>query len=138
MGSILGGIMGGGSSPGQDAQMQGLKATQQDLQAYRPEAMQSRLNALSNMSTAYQGANNALETLWGAPQGGPQTAAQKLNGGFGPPPQRMMGHEMPQGAFPGPMTSQQASAAEGHYTKKPQEYDPVSQLMDPLNIFGGW
>lgn len=136
MGSILGGIMGGGSSPGQDAQMQGLKATQQDLQAYRPEAMQARLNLLSNASTAYQGMNNALQTLWG-PKAGPQAPGQQLRGGFGHPPQRMMGHDLPQGPFPGPMTSQQASAAEGHYTRRPNDPDPMGQILDPLNIFGG-
>jgi hypothetical protein len=131
MGSILGGILGGGSSPGQDAQMQGLKASQADLQAYRPEAMQARLNALSNMSTAYQGANNALQTLWGAPPSNLPADRLQGMGSIGP---TMMGHPMPS---PGPSqgTSPQAVATGGSHFA--DEYDPVMRLLDPAGIFGG-
>lgn len=34
--------------------------------AYRPELAQANMNALSNMSTAYQPANNAMATMYGA------------------------------------------------------------------------
>lgn len=67
MGGIIGGIFGGGNSGAQQEQQASLARAQDAYQAYRPEAMQSRLNALSNISTAYQGANNALETMYGAP-----------------------------------------------------------------------
>lgn len=72
MGSILGGILGGGSSPGQAQQEAALRNATEAYRQYRPEAMQARLNAMGTISNAYQGANNALETLWGAPpSGGP-------------------------------------------------------------------
>jgi len=99
MGSILGGIFGGGSTPAQAGQQAAIKATQHDLAAYRPEAMQARLNALSNASTAYQGMNNALETLWGAPSGGaPVGVTANLRTNFGPAGigPRLMGHDLPQ------------------------------------------
>jgi len=132
MGSILSGITGGGSSPGQDAQMQGLKATQQDLQSYRPEAMQARLNLLSNASAPYQGMNNALETLWGAPQT-PQQGIGQLRGSYGPSPQRMMGHDMPRQELPPP----QHVGSDPNYVGQ-QGPDMMDQFLDPLNIFGGW
>lgn len=130
MGSILSGIMGGGSSPGQQAQMQGLKATQQDLQSYRPEAMQARLNLLSNASAPYQGMNNALETLWGAPQASPQGLGQLRS--MGTSGSRVMGHDLPQQLGPPQMVG-----SDPRYTR-PSEPDPVSQVLDPLNLFGGW
>lgn len=34
--------------------------------AYRPELAQARMNALSNISTAYQPMNNAMSTMYGA------------------------------------------------------------------------
>lgn len=92
MGGLISGVLGGGSSPGQEEQMRQLKVSREAIQAYRPEAMQARLNALSNMSTAYQGANNALQTMYGgAPKSnpGPYTALPSQ------PSQRFMGHEMP-------------------------------------------
>lgn len=133
MGSILSGVMGGGSSPGQDAQMQGLKATQGDLQSYRPEAMQGRLNLLSNASVPYQGMNNALETLWGAPPvkaGGPM---EQNRATYGSLPPRVLGHDLPQGQLPPP----QHVGSDPNYGGS-REPDMVSQFMDPLNIFGSW
>lgn len=54
------------------AQAQKLAAMQQAAQVYgqyRPQAQQARINALSNISTAYQPANNALATLYGGGTG---------------------------------------------------------------------
>lgn len=67
MGGILGGILGGGSSPGQQAQMQGIKGSVQDYQTYRQEMAQALLNTLNTANSSYQGANNGLATLYGAP-----------------------------------------------------------------------
>lgn len=121
MGGLLSGILGGGDSAGQQQQMGALKAARGDIQAYRPEAMQARLNALNNMTSAFQGANNALETLWGAPQqvGGQKHANLRV-------PQRMMGHDLPQEMPPqqGPMPGPQAQQGGG--------FNP----LDPLGIFG--
>lgn len=113
MGGLISGLLGGGSSDGQQQQMQALKASRRDIQAYRPEAMQARLNALNNMTSAFQGANNALETLWGDPNAKPK-----------PQPQRMMGHELPQEMpYQSPMPQQQQS-------------DFGFNPLDPLGIFG--
>ena len=92
MGGILGGLFGGG---GQEQQMQALKASRGDIQAYRPEAMQARLNALRAMTQGYQGANNALETLWGAPPPAPPATVGEQWRGI-QSGQRMMGHDLPQ------------------------------------------
>lgn len=116
MGGLISGILGGGNSAGQQQQMGALKAARGDIQAYRPEAMQARLNALNNMTSAFQGANNALETLWGDPNrkvGAPRTPAQ---------PQRMMGHDLPQQMPPSPGPQQQEDFG----------FNP----LDPLGIFG--
>ena len=94
MGGILGGLFGGG---GQEQQMQALRASRGDIQAYRPEAMQARLNALRAMTGGYQGANNALETLWGAPPQQPTGEAPWLKTQH---PQRMMDHDLPQQGLP--------------------------------------
>lgn len=114
MGGLISGLLGGGSSDGQQQQMNALKASRADIQAYRPEAMQARLNALNNMTSAFQGANNALETLWGDPN------VKKMPQ---PPPRRMMGHELPQQMPPSPSPQPQ----------QPSYFNP----LDPLGIFGG-
>lgn len=124
MGGLISGILGGGSSAGQNAQMGALKAARGDIQAYRPEAMQARLNALQNMTNAYQGGQNALETLWGAPQQ-PQKPSP-FNKGLQAMPQRMMGHDLPQGASLSPPQ------------QKPDTTDHAAQFFDPLNLFGEW
>ena len=127
MGGLLSGILGGGNSAGQQQQMQALKASRDDIQRYRPEAMQARLNALANMTGSYQGANNALETLWGAPQ---KAASPSLFGreAYGPsPPQRLMGHDLPSEPQPAPQGQRQ-----------PDYFgSAVSTVLDPLGIFGG-
>lgn len=61
----MGALFGGG---GQEAQAAALKAATDAYGNYRPEAMQARLNLLSNASTAYQGMNNALQTMYGGRQ----------------------------------------------------------------------
>ena len=68
MGDMLGGLFGGQTS-GEGQQLEMLKQMTEGLRQYRPEAAQSRLNALSNVSTAYQPANNMLETMYGPPTG---------------------------------------------------------------------
>lgn len=125
MGGLISGILGGGQSSGQQAQMQGLHAARGDIQAYRPESMQARLNALRAAQSAYQGTNNALETLWGAPQTGQGTGGLAPQGAA-PSPPRMLGHDMP---TPTPATDN------GHYTG--QQRDPLAQFFDPAGIFGG-
>lgn len=120
MGGMLSGILGGGSSPGQQQQQQALQASRADIQAYRPEAMQARLNALANATSSYQGANNALETLWGAPEEkGPPSLSI---GGVRPMPKRMMGHDLPQ---------------QGPAPQQPSQGYGGPSLIDPLGIFGG-
>lgn len=121
MGGIISGILGGGSSPGQQQQQQALKASRADIQQYRPEAMQARLNALKNMTDAYGGTQNALETLWGDPNAKPR---------IGGPPQRMMGHDLPQG---GPFPPRQPPGP-------PQQapVNPFPGIPDNLNPFKGY
>ncbi len=121
MGGLISGILGGGSSGGQQQQMQALKASREDIQRYRPEAMQARLNALNNMTSAFQGANNALETLWGDPNAKPQAV-----GGLTAAPRRMMGHELPQ---------QQPPQQPQQSPQKPQGMMGFNPL-DPLGLFG--
>lgn len=66
MGGIIGGIFGGsGNTEAERGQLESLRNAAMAFQQYRPEAMQARLNALSNISTAYQPANNLLETMYG-------------------------------------------------------------------------
>ncbi len=126
MGSIISGIFGGGSSPGQEGQMQALKASRNDIQQLRPELMQAKLNALKNMTDAYRGTNNALETLWGDPNAKPARV-----GGQPQQPQRMFGHDMPQGPMPQP-GPQQGPPQPG------QQPRPVlSQVFDPAGVFKG-
>lgn len=117
MGGLISGLLGGGSSDGQQQQMQALKASREDIQRYRPEAMQARLNALNNMTSAFQGSNNALETLWGDPNA--QKPAPQA-------PQRMMGHDLPQEMpYQGPMQGPPQGDQPGGFN-----------LLDPLGVFG--
>jgi hypothetical protein len=132
MGSLISSIFGGGESEGQAGQMAAMQQSRDAAHAYRPEAMQARLNLLSKASGAYQGMNNALETMYGGrgPKvgGGPQ-------GGI-PPQPTFGGHALPQGG--GPMFP------EGRPTTGPgsqptpggeQGFNPM-MLLDPANIFG--
>lgn len=62
-------IFGGNSGPtdqANKAKLNQMQAAAQNYQAYRPEAAQARMNALSNRMQAYQGANNALASMYGA------------------------------------------------------------------------
>ncbi len=122
MGSIISGIFGGGESAGQQQQMQALRASRDDIQRYRPEAMQARLNALNNMTAAFQGANNALETLWGDPSAKPAGV-----GGLTRRPQRMLGHDLPQ-----PYASAPQQAPPQQQSQGMMGFNP----LDPLGIFG--
>ncbi len=123
MGGILGGLFGGG---GQEQQMQGLRASRADIQALRPEAMQARLNALRAMTSGYQGANNALETLWGAP---PSTAPRDdfATGRHN----RMMGHDLPRPA-PQQASPQQLPPQPGPQAQLPQGSDLEMGFMSQL------
>jgi hypothetical protein len=127
MGGIISGILGGGSSPGQEAQMEGLKQSRAGIQRYRPEIMQAHLNLLSNASKAYQPMNNALETMYGGrgpkpsqpapgPQGGPPAGGAAPN-----QPPRFMGHDVP---------------PQGQPTGGP--YDQIYNFLDPAGIFKGF
>lgn len=126
MGSMISGLLGGGSSPGQQQQMQALQASRGDIQQLRPELMQAKLNALANATSAYQGSNNALETLWGDPNAAPQGPPQGRTG----MPRRMMGHDLPQDSggqsWQAPPQRRASPIAQG-----------ISTVMDPLNFFGG-
>src|SRR5688572_10925534 len=138
MGSMISGLLGGGESAGQEAQMAALREAQGNIQAYRPEAMQARLNALSNMSTAYQGANNALETMYGGgSKMGPVDLGAKFRGGK---PEKFMGHDLPEqsaGAAIGAIGGQSPQRPQG----RPQIgqgngwEDTAAMAVDPLGIF---
>lgn len=129
MGSLISGILGGGQSDAQAGQTAALRQAAENAQAYRPEAMQARLNLLNKATGAYQGMNNALETMYGGRGkvgGAFRDAADKstaqpseaLKGTFG-------GHQIPQQPMPqqGPQRSQQQGSS--------------FSLLDPLGIFNG-
>lgn len=138
MGGLVSGILGGGESPGQAGQQAALQASREDIQAYRPEAMQARLNALSNMSTAYQGANNALETMYGGtPTGSRFGGLRDVSSG-----KKFMGHDLPeqaagmpnvggQGGAPSPQGRPQIGQGNGWE-------DAAAMAVDPLGIFRGF
>lgn len=115
MGSIVTGFMGGGSSPGQEAQMQALKQGGRDYNDYRQQAMQARLNLLGSAMLPFQGANNMLETLWGDPN-------QKRH--FGP-----FGHR------PQPPQTPMGQQAQQMRPTQQNDDDPGSRLLDPLGLF---
>ena len=73
MGSILGGILGGGSSEGQEQQQAAIRQAGQGYQQYRPELFQAMMNSLNQANSAYQPANNMLATMYGPKTGGPQS-----------------------------------------------------------------
>lgn len=117
----MGGLFGGGQSDGQQAQTAALRQASEAARAYRPEAMQARLNLLSKASNAYQGMNNAMETMYGgrSPRvgtGGMDSAPQNPHGLTG------------SGTFGGhPMPQQPAQ-------QRMQGFDPMS-ILDPAGIF---
>ncbi len=66
MGGIISGILGGGEkSDDQEAQLESMRAMAAGIRDYRPEAMQARINAMNQSAKQYQGASNALETMYG-------------------------------------------------------------------------
>jgi hypothetical protein len=145
MGGLISGILGGGESAGQEAQMQQLKASREAIQAYRPEAMQARLNALSNMSTAYQGANNALETMYGGGGGTPMigTPGGRQTWGAGQP-SKFMGHELPAGNPVQEATSTASMIGNGQPRPNRPPLgegdnwdDKAAMMLDPIGIFRG-
>ncbi len=146
MGGMISGILGGGESDGQAAQMAALKEAQANIQAYRPEAAQARLNALSNMSTAYQGANNALETMYGGhgPKMGPVGVDKLGAGGFQTKPkgEKFMGHDLPEQAAQAgmPQVGGPAGSPQGGRPQIGQGNgweDSAAMMVDPLGIFRG-
>src|SRR5258708_1333725 len=52
------------------------------LNAYRPERQQGLMNTIGNRSTAYQGANNALASMYGT--GGAQPPSQLMSNPMSP------------------------------------------------------
>ncbi len=75
---------------------------------YRQQAQQARMNALSNISTAYQPANNALATLYGGGTGQVPFAARPANyapitAGGGPGQSAYRPQPIPAGAAQGVM-----------------------------------
>lgn len=126
MGGLLSGILGGGESPGQQAQMAGLQQSREGIERYRPEAMQAHLNLLSNASKAYQPMNNALETMYGGrgTNKPPTIGDYKPMGG-------PMGGMSPQGP-PGPQGPPQGRpGAQGGFGAG----DLPGFLLDPLGLF---
>ncbi len=122
MGSMISGILGGGQSPGQQAQMQGIQASREDIQRYRPEAMQAALNAFAQASSAYQPMNNMLETMYGG------------GGGAKPPPDFRNFKPMPRTA---PPQGAAPPAQPGRPQGRPDPYNNNVglQLLDPAGIF---
>lgn len=127
MGSILGGILGGGSSPGQAQQEAALRNATEAYRQYRPEAMQARLNAMGTISNAYQGANNALETMWGTPSADKGSPAERLKGGG----LRAMNPSQPVGPPPPRLPEQRPGGASSRGGLD------MSFFMDPLGLFRG-
>jgi hypothetical protein len=130
---MISGILGGGNSEAQAAQQAELAQARGALQAYRPEAMQARMNLFNNASSAYQGANNALETMYGGraePVGG-------LRGGLTAmePRKTVMGHEMPQQPMAQPQGQPQPGPrriGDGNGWE-----DTAARFIDPAGIFRG-
>lgn len=123
MGGLVTGLLGGlgGNSQAQQAQQAELAAARQAIQAYRPEAMQARLNGFSAASSAYQPANNALQTLYGGrPE--PRTPQQMLTSTGGM--KRAMGHELPQQM---PSQAPQSAPTQSRYLWE----DPLWNVLNP-------
>jgi hypothetical protein len=131
---MLSGLFGGGGdSEAQAAQQAELAKARAALQQYRPEAMQARLNLFNNASTAYQGANNALETMYGG--GG------NVGGGGGESPRRLMGHDLPADAGGGgsaPMPpGQQGPPPRQHIGDGNRWEDTAARFIDPAGFLRG-
>ena len=132
MGGIISGILGGGSSPGQEAQMAGIQQSREGINRYRPELMQAYTNLLSNASAAYQPMNNALETMYGGrPNPKMDKGSFNAGGNLGPGRGmgRFMGHDLPSQPVPG--------SAGGTGRDSGKAADDIYSLLDPTNVFGG-
>lgn len=132
MGSILGGILGGGSSPGQQSQMNAIHGSAQDYQAYRQEMAQALLNTLNQANSAYQGTNNALETLYGAP--GPKSQGLGVGGAWDARPSQPS-QPMPSKPTP-PMGGSSMGNAPRHASSGDDPWITAGQaLLDPAGVF---
>ena len=113
----MGSLFGGG---GQEEQSAALANATRNYEQYRPDAYQAQMNSLNNAMSAYQGANNALQTLWGAkPQ---QSSGMPHLSAMPKAPATPMGM-MTQPPQVGPNRPSQPEA------------DPIKMLFDPLGIF---
>lgn len=130
MGSLLSGILGGGQSEAQAGQTAALRQAAENAQAYRPEAMQARLNLLNKATGAYQGMNNALETMYGGRGKVGQPYRDAASQGTQRPDVKATfgGHQVPQGPMPPQPQAQQPQ----------QPHQRGFNILDPLNIFGGF
>lgn len=140
MGGLISGILGGGSSAGQEAQLAEMAKAREAIQQYRPEAMNARINAMKNAQGAYQGANNALETMYGGGSGPSLSPTAKIEGALaGTRPKRFMGHDLPTAPMaPTPGVGGQPRP-QGHPGKPPPDAaDAAFMMLDPLNIFGAY
>ena len=126
MGSLLSGILGGGQSDAQAGQTAALRQAADDAQAYRPEAMQARLNLQNKATGAFQGMNNALETMYGGRGSVGQPYKDAAEGSTSRPDLSAKatfgGHQVPQQPMP------QQPRQPAHQT--------TTSLLDPLGIFG--
>lgn len=135
MGSLISGILGGGQSDAQAGQTAALQQSRAGAQAYRPEAMQARLNLLNKASGAYQGMNNAMETMYGGR--GPKVGGGEFAKNAPELPHAAPtfgGHPLPQQPQSPPMGSE---GPPGAGQQRPQERPILSQVFDPAGIFRG-
>ena len=109
MGSLFGG--------GQAEQSAALENATKSYEQYRPDAYQAQMNALNSAMSAYQGANNALQTLWGAKARPGQPLVAK--------PATPMGMMMSRPVGPTAPPPQQPE----------QGGDFIQKLFDPIGLF---
>lgn len=115
VGGLAGGIFG---NPEEEAHQAALKKAQQDMMAYRPDAMNARMNAMGNMAHAFDPMNAMMGQMYG-----PQAQMNMQQTLQNPFPQGMQS-QMADQAFKGP--SQQAPYRP-NFSKLPQ------QLQDKVN-----
>lgn len=137
MGGIVSGIFGGGEkSDSQEAQLAAMRNSAKGLDQYRPEAMQARMNVMNQAAGAYQGANNALETMYGGRSKAPpgmisqdwsNHLAYKPNA-----PSGYSGYDPVRAAATSPMAN--PSAGNPQYQGK-STGQIIQTVLDPLGIF---
>jgi hypothetical protein len=129
----MGGLLGGGS--GQQQQMNAIHGSTKDYQAYRQEMAQAMLNTLNQANSAYQGANNSLQTLYGAPA--PKQSGFMSGGEYGAPIQRPPATaQSAQGSTSAPGGSPMGNAPQG-VTHNQALNRGLGALFDPIGLFGG-